>query len=186
MQNVSVMLLGQQNSAAILSAANALVYSQSMGALIHTAWTATFVHVCPMVLLTQAAKVLEHNTILVILYGLLLQNATVSTTHNVMLVLANVPVQRWLVGGSALIVNQTRMVIQQLAVQLAHVMSEARHCATPPVGSVSVNHSMLESHVINARLMPLMIQWQVASHVSVIKLVASISHALQLDSAIAR
>lgn len=86
-----------------------------------------------------------------------------------MSVLASVLVQHWLVGGSALNVNQTHLVIHWLAVLLANVTSKvALHYVTPPLGSVSVNLSILESHVISVRLMLLMTWWQVVSHVSVI------------------
>ena len=69
--------------------------------------------------------------------------------HSVMLVLVNVLVHNWLVGGSALSVYQIHLVIHKLAVQLAHVMRQALHCVTPLVENVSVNLSILESDVIS-------------------------------------
>lgn len=89
-------------------------------------------------------------SIIVAMCGLLLQDATASTTNNVMLALGNVLVHRWLLGDSVLNVNQTHLVIPlpYMAVHLACVMSQALHYAILLVGSVSVNHSMLEPRVI--------------------------------------
>ena len=85
------------------------------------------------------------------MYGSLLQNATASTTHSVMLAQASVLVHHWLLGDSVLNVNQTHLVIQLLhmVVHVACVMSQALHYVIPPVGSVSVNLSMLEPRAIS-------------------------------------
>lgn len=87
----------------------------------------------------------------------LLQSVIVLIMCSVTLALVSVLVPHWLLEGSALNVNQMHLVIQWLAVHVASVMSQAQHCVTPPLESVSVNHTILESRVVSVQLTPLMI-----------------------------